>query len=704
MPENQADVIEVDEGLFWSWRTGLKNAYETLILRSALPIISSAKLGGEPSRHDVLRAIQWLRRAPRSMGLHAIEEAGLSIDSLRQRFLMAVGPRLVLFVFRGELVVLSAIFEEGVFVRVIKSDGTEVRLTRIALHDKVTSLLATETASLEQLFSAVPRGSAVFRRLQKSNALVSDAIIIQFEFDSSYPIVKQLSAAGAWRALAFHLLISLAQVAATLGSISVLGESLADGRIDAGRILGWSLLAASDAPLQYLASRQLAQFSIAFAAAVKKRLLEGTFFIDEHAVRASGFGELLTRMNEANIVEQLSLNELSGAALAVFEIVGAAILLAFGAQRILAVSALVLFVIGATAVIRANVIGYRSVFRDRIRLTDDLVDKIIGHRTRAVQQHPSQRHVVDDSILSDYGRLAQSWDVSRSAASIMARVWLVVGALVLSFAMVLGAPLRAMIFTALGILLMYRALVALFPAVERFAQWHSAWRGFRDLLEAGTRRERPSRTFDFEDGEGNLASVLSMSAVSFAYQRAGRPILADANLQIRTGEKILLEGRSGSGKTTLVKLIAGEQRALGGVILVGGTDRFSVSDADWRKKVASAPQFHENHIFANTFAFNLDPWGEPGFASREAVEICNELGLGPLLERMPQGYAQIIGETGWQLSHGERSRLFIARALLQKAELFLFDENFGALDPESLIQALECVRRRAKTLIVIAHT
>ena len=62
-----------------------------------------------------------------------------------------------------------------------------------------------------------------------------------------------------------------------------------------------------------------------------------------------------------------------------------------------------------------------------------------------------------------------------------------------------------------------------------------------------------------------------------------------------------------------------------------------------------------------------------------------------------------IGETGWQLSHGERSRLYIARALLQGAEVVVLDESFAALDPETLERALRCVLRRARTLVVIAH-
>ena len=85
------------------------------------------------------------------------------------------------------------------------------------------------------------------------------------------------------------------------------------------------------------------------------------------------------------------------------------------------------------------------------------------------------------------------------------------------------------------------------------------------------------------------------------------------------------------------------------------------------------------------------------------MEICRELDLGGLLERMPGGILQVVGETGWQLSHGERSRLYIGRALLQKADLVLLDESFAALDPITLKRVMECVLKRAPTLMVIAH-
>jgi ATP-binding cassette subfamily B protein len=136
-----------------------------------------------------------------------------------------------------------------------------------------------------------------------------------------------------------------------------------------------------------------------------------------------------------------------------------------------------------------------------------------------------------------------------------------------------------------------------------------------------------------------------------------------------------------------------------------GLDR-STLGRSWHELVASAPQFHENHILGGTLGFNLlmgRNWPASEAELEEARLLCEELGLGPLLERMPSGMMQMVGETGWQLSHGERSRIFLARALLQKAPLTILDESFGALDPETLDACLACVLRRAPTLLVIAH-
>ncbi|MEZ5652772.1 MAG: ATP-binding cassette domain-containing protein [Burkholderiaceae bacterium] len=142
-----------------------------------------------------------------------------------------------------------------------------------------------------------------------------------------------------------------------------------------------------------------------------------------------------------------------------------------------------------------------------------------------------------------------------------------------------------------------------------------------------------------------------------------------------------------------------------GLLLLGGLDRHTLG-ADWHEQVALAPLFHENHILSGSLAFNVlmgRTWPAREADLAEARAICERLGLGTLLERMPAGLMQQVGETGWQLSHGERSRVFLARALLQRAPLTILDESFAALDPETLRICLETARAETNALIVIAH-
>ena len=153
-------------------------------------------------------------------------------------------------------------------------------------------------------------------------------------------------------------------------------------------------------------------------------------------------------------------------------------------------------------------------------------------------------------------------------------------------------------------------------------------------------------------------------------------------------------------------MLAGIRTPSSGTLRAGGLDRATLGANGWRRRVVSAPQFHENHVFSTTFAFNLllgRSWPPEHRDLEEAEAVCRALGLGPLLARMPAGLLQMVGETGWQLSHGERSRLFIARALLQGSDLLILDESFAALDPPTLEQAMTCVLDRARALMIIAH-
>jgi ATP-binding cassette subfamily B protein len=199
--------------------------------------------------------------------------------------------------------------------------------------------------------------------------------------------------------------------------------------------------------------------------------------------------------------------------------------------------------------------------------------------------------------------------------------------------------------------------------------------------------------------------VIEGRNLTFSYDVNGPAVLAGADVQINRGDRILIEGPSGGGKSTLAGVLTGQRSPDGGLLLLDGLDRPTLGD-EWASRVASAPQFHENHIFSGTLAFNLlmgRQWPAPEGDIVEAEALCEELGLGDLLRRMPGGINQRVGETGWQLSHGERSRIFLARALLQNSSLTILDESFASLDPATMDKCLNTALTRAETLVVIAH-
>jgi ATP-binding cassette subfamily B protein len=262
-----------------------------------------------------------------------------------------------------------------------------------------------------------------------------------------------------------------------------------------------------------------------------------------------------------------------------------------------------------------------------------------------------------------------------------------------------------------GILLGYRAFTRLSRGLWNLADAAISWKQVAPLFRAAARPQvvglpllRSSTTGPPTHENGH--KLVEAHELIFRYRDRGEPVLRKCSLSMGVGDRILLQGPSGGGKSTLASLLVGMRTPQSGLLLLEGLDWPTLGMDGWRRRIVSAPQFHENHVLTETFAFNLlmgRRWPPAEGDMREAEEICQELGLGELLQRMPAGLLQMVGETGWQLSHGERSRLYIARALLQGARIIILDESFAALDPESLRCSLNCVLKRAPTLMVIAH-
>lgn len=486
----------------------------------------------------------------------------------------------------------------------------------------------------------------------------------------------------------------------------VVGSHVLRGGTDRGWILPWSLLLLTLVPLRVLITRLQGLTAIAAGALLKQRLFFGSLRLEPDSLRHQGAGQLLGRVLESEAVEALALSGGFLALVALIEIIASMFVLAAGAGGLLHSALLILWLLIAVALAWSYFQRNRDWTGLRLSMTHDLVESMAGHRTRLAQLPADRWHVGEDQALEDYLRSSQSMD--RSIARLTALVprgWLILGLLGLAPSFVRGADSPARIAIAVGgILLAYRAWRRLAAGAWQLAGAAVAWQRTSVLFNSATRTDLPgSLNVPVPSGP---APVVETRDLTFRYSDRSQPVLRDANLRIAAGDRVVLEGASGSGKSTLVSLLAGVREPNSGSVLINGLDRKTLGAPEWTRRLAAAPQFHENHVLAETFAFNLflgrpSVLGPADFA--EAQAICDELGLASLLERMPSGMLQMVGETGWQLSHGERSRLYIARALLQDAELVVLDESFAALDPENLKRAVECAVKRARSLLVIAH-
>ncbi len=524
--------------------------------------------------------------------------------------------------------------------------------------------------------------------------------------------MKQVRAAGLLRLAVGGGLAHLVQQALLLSSWWVLGRAVLQGRLDQDLALVWALLLLSTTPFRIAEHWLLARLTTGAGALLKRRLLEGALRLEPEEIRNQGVGQFLGRVIDSEAVESLVLTGGHVGLIAVVELVLALPILVAGAAGWLHGVALGAWMALAAWLWWLYLRARRRWTQARLGLTHELVEKMVGHRTRLVQERPADWHEDEDQAVESY--LGLSREMDRSAIflkSLVPRGWLIVGIACLLPAFTSGEFSTGPLAVAIGgVLFAFKAFWKLVRGLSDLAEAIVGWGNVAPLFHAAARpkmRVPPGLAARGASAEPAAdGRLLEARELTFRYKNRPEPVLKGCDLSISVGDRLLLEGPSGSGKSTLAALLVGLRSPDAGLLLLGGLDRQSLGDWGWRRRTAAAPQFHENHVFTETLAFNLlmgRDWPPPPEDLREAEEVCRALGLGELLDRMPAGLLQMVGESGWQLSHGEKSRLYIARALLQKAELVLFDESFAALDPETLNKSLGYVLDRAGTVMVVAH-
>ena len=232
---------------------------------------------------------------------------------------------------------------------------------------------------------------------------------------------------------------------------------------------------------------------------------------------------------------------------------------------------------------------------------------------------------------------------------------------------------------------------------QEFQQADIAVKRLGDLMDAPAEPYAlvPSRA---PGGAGQIV----ISGLSFRYSDEHPYLYRDLALTLKPGRLTVITGPSGCGKSTLAKLLQGFYPPEDGRIEIDGRDIRHLSANELRQYYGVVPQ--DTVLFANTVYDNL-AMASPHTSFEDVLNACRMAGIHEVIEKMPQGYQTWLGEHGVGLSGGQKQRLAIARALLKRPKILIFDEATSGLDQATAEQFAQTINQlKGKvTMLFIAH-
>ena len=417
--------------------------------------------------------------------------------------------------------------------------------------------------------------------------------------------------------------------------------------------------------------------------------------------KANPTGDIIQRCtSDVDVIRNFVCNQLIEVIRTVFLIVLYLYIMFSMNVRLSLVSAAIIPVVGLSS----------GVFYRKISSRYQVADEAEGELTTCAQENLTGVRVV-----RAFGRERFEDDKFDEKNNRFARLWVKLGKL-LSVYWASGTLLtciQVMVIILVGVVETVHGRMTLgafiaFVSYNESLAWpvRSLGRVLSEMSKAGVSMDRvgyvlnaqeeqdPPQAKPFEAGD------IAFDHVSFRYE--GQEVLHDLSFTIRRGETFAILGGTGSGKSTLVQLLDRLYDVESGSITIGGTDLRELARSELRKNIGFVLQ--EPFLFSQTIRENICA-ARPEATEEEMREAARIACVDEAISAFPEGYDTVVGERGVTLSGGQKQRVAIARMLLQKTPVMIFDDSLSAVDAETDAKIRSALREtlRDATVILISH-